>query len=983
MPVYLSLQNPKVIEFSRRGQGGFVAADEMREILAEAKFDGHDGAIIKGWQDGSGGVQYVAFRPEQIKSAIGNNGDFDPGNDDIRFSRAPKTETVAEAALRKAGLGRKASLGQRIKDALGKASNLARERSTLADEFQQGALDQFAGIKRAVNRELGGLPTDQDPYVAARLANGATSAVMRALMMHGKAKWADNGMHLEKVDGSKGLLEILAPLGDDLNTWFGWMVGNRAARLMAEGRENNFTKDEIDALQALGNGKKAVFGKAALAYADFKRSVLDVAQGAGLLDAEARKVWDNADYIPFYRQIDEKATFSATGRKGMAGQSSGIRILKGGDSAINDPFENVLMNFSRLIDASLKNNALLKTVDVLSGSDVIQKVGYGMASAMVPRAQIEGELIRNGVAPQILAMLPPDAFDGMAKMWSIKAPTDPDIIRVMRGGKPEFYRVDDPLLLKAVTSFIPFDFPGLGLARWFRRTLTRTVTSTPQFMAANFIRDSAASMVIGRDGFNPTSAIKGVAKSYMESGAGEAMLFSGASFQSGAVNATDPTSTAKAMRRALRKRGMSALTVDNFMGTILDGSLAGIEKYHDVGDAIENGNREAAYEAAIKAGKSATAAAYESKDLMDFSLRGSSPIYQVMADTLPFFNARVQGLYRLGRSDPKLFTRQFYKTRLFGYGMMMMAASLLLAGANDGEDWYEELPDWDKDTFWHIKLDGHHFRIPKPFELGVIFATVPERIGRYIKGQDAGSKVAGRAWANLSDQLAFDVVPQMIRPGLNAWANKDTFRDSPIEGQADEGKLPHMRYGGNTSATTKALLGMTAPVTDTIGLSPKNMEYLVGGYFGTVGLYALGLSDMAVRAAQGAPTGPALRLDDIPVVKTFYRMDPARSTVFESDLYKMREEIEKIHRSVTTLQKSGNGEQAREMMADNREELRARGAVNSATKALSQLNKVRDSIYASESMTADQKRVRLDQIQTQKNAISKRAMTSQVVKAAL
>lgn len=887
----------------------------------------------------------------------------------VKLSVDPTTRD----ALAKAGLGKPKTLASRFKDAYGSAMDLLRDRQRMADEFQQGALDQFTGIKRAIEREIGNLPVEQDPYIAARLANGGTSSVMRGLMLHGKAKWADNHQHLEKVEGSKGLLDILKPLGDDLNNWFGWMIGNRAARLMAEGRENNFTADEVKALQALNNGKQDLFRQAAKEYADFKRSVLDVAEGAGLLDAEARKVWDHADYIPFYRQIDERASFSPTGRKGLAGQSSGVRTLKGGAGALNDPMENLLMNFSRLIDASLKNNALLRTVDILGEAEnqVLEKVGYDMSGALVPTAQIRQVLANNGLPDQVLNMMPPEIFDGMAKMWAIKAPSDPDVIRVMRDGKPEFYRVHDPLLLKAITSFVPFDFVGLGVARAFKRVLTAAVTATPEFMLRNFVRDAVASQMIARDGFNPAGALKGMVNSYRETASGEAQLFAGASFQSGNVNAADPSATGKAMRRALRQRGLSAESVSSFLGSVLDKGHRGWEHYREIGEAVENANRDMVHNAAMNSGKSATAAAFESKDLMDFNLRGSSPVYQVLADVLPFFNARVQGMYRLGRTD---------KRRLLAYGMAVMALSLLLGAANDGQDWYDELPDWDKDGFWHIKVGGKHFRIPKPFELGVAFATIPERIGRYVKGLDAGSKAGERLWANVRDQLAVDVVPQIIRPGINAWANKDTFRDSPIEGMADEGKLPHMRYSANTSATAKALLEQTAPATDQLGLSPKKLEYLVNGYFGTVGSYALGLSDLVVKQLSGAPRGPAMRLDDVPVVKAFYREDPARGTVFESDLYKMREEAEKVYRSINAARKDGQQAEAKAMEDKDRSLLQARSTLAGAARTLASLNKRRDQILSSETMSPEDKRQGLDNLQQIRNRIARQAMTSKVVR---
>jgi hypothetical protein len=904
-----------------------------------------------------------------------------------RYSLANKTPDQ-RAALERAGLGGPRKTSEKLRTYLDRALGFIANRNALAAEVRQGALDQFHGIDQAVRRELGPLPVEQDPYIAARLANGGTSSVMRALLLHGQAVWAANGQHLDKKPGTKGLLEILAPLGDDLNDWFGWMIGNRAARLAKEGRENNFTAAQIKALQDLPGPRLAEFQKAAAQYAEFKRSVLDVAQAAGLIDPEGRKAWDYADYIPFYRQIDERETFSgskapgvaqkamaAAGRKGLAGQTSGIRTLKGGENALNDPMENLLMNFSRLIDASLKNNALRKTIEALKDTDVVKKVGYDFTGVVVPRGQIEKELEDAGTPPQVLAVIPPEAFEGMAKMWAIKAPTDPDVVRVMVGGKPQFYKVNDPLLLRALTSFVPFDFPGVGVMRAFKRLLTATVTATPEFMLRNFTRDTMAAQMIARDGFNPAKSLAGIVKSYSEGGGFESMLFAGASFQSGNINAADPTGTAVAMRRALRSKGLNGASADSFMATVLDTPAKFWEKYRQVGEAIENANREAVYEAAAKGGKSPTAAAYEAKDLMDFTLRGSWAGYQLLADVLPFFNARVQGLYRLGRSNPK---------RLAAYGMLLAAASMALALGNAGEDWYEELPDWDKDNFWHFKIGQHHWRLPKPFELGVVFATIPERIMRYIKEYDRGSKTTDRLWANVRDQLAFDPVPQMIRPGLNAWSNRNTFRDAPIEGMADEGKLPHARYSASTSATARVALDnkVVGPAADALGLSPKKLEYLVGGYLGTAGLYALGLSDMVVKRMEGRPPGPALRADDIPVVKAFYRVDPARGTVFESDLYKMREEVEQIHRTLNAYKDDHDVDRARQFAEDNKAKLGVRDAIVMTANQLKQMNKLRDQIIADKNLTPQQKREKLDDLQRKKNEAAKKTATHPAITAA-
>ena len=109
-PVYLSIKNPfrtssdagvmqighdlykeNPAEYSRLAQkiskrNGYsdeksVGTQEVgNELLREEGYDG----IIKEWKPNEP-LEIVAFHPEQIKSAIGNNGNFDPTNPDIRY----------------------------------------------------------------------------------------------------------------------------------------------------------------------------------------------------------------------------------------------------------------------------------------------------------------------------------------------------------------------------------------------------------------------------------------------------------------------------------------------------------------------------------------------------------------------------------------------------------------------------------------------------------------------------------------------------------------------------------------------------------------------------------------------------------------------------------------------------------------------------------------------------------------------------------
>lgn len=105
MPVYLAIKNPKIVDF----RGSPYREKTYAQIISEAKSEGHDGLILRntfdeGYVDGGDQITdvYVAFEPTQIKSAIGNNGNFDPTNPDIRFRQA-NTEAELRALDKEGG----------------------------------------------------------------------------------------------------------------------------------------------------------------------------------------------------------------------------------------------------------------------------------------------------------------------------------------------------------------------------------------------------------------------------------------------------------------------------------------------------------------------------------------------------------------------------------------------------------------------------------------------------------------------------------------------------------------------------------------------------------------------------------------------------------------------------------------------------------------------------------------------------------------
>lgn len=838
----------------------------------------------------------------------------------------------------------------------------------------QEAFDRFHGIKRIEQRTVGNLPAEQSAYVAARLSTGIAT-VMRGILHYGTPQWSDGV--LSRVDGSKGLLEILDPVRGEIDTFLGWMVARRASRLYAEGRENLFEPRHIEALLDAAEQSPLFdeFERVAVELDMFKKAVLDVAEEAGLIDPDARLAWDHSDYIPFYRIADDAPSAQGPSRRqALSGQTSGIRTLRGGVGRLNDPLENLIMNFTHLLDASMKNHAILQLRDNVKGfAGILEEVGPQYKSEMIPMNQVRDQIIRSGGDPSVI---PQEAMKGLAKMWAMKPPADDDVIRVMDKGKARYYRVLDPLLLKSLTAIHDNGLRGLPMdfMRWTKRLLTRGVTADPEFMARNFIRDMMHAWTINEDKFRlGVDSIRGAAKTVTESGGTIDMMFAGGSFLGGYVNATDPREVARATRQALRQKGYSAASANRFMSTVIDSPLKLWEVYTRFGDSIENASREAVYEAARREGRSRAEAVFRAKDLMDYSMRGSNSAIQFFTDVVPFLNARLQGLYKLGRAGVN------NPGPVLAKGSVIMLATLALLFDNKDDERYEELPDWDKDTYWHLFppqiFEGmpEHIRIPKPFEIGVMFGTIPERIAMRALGNEDNQKTFERMLWAINSTFAFNPMPQAVFPMLEVFANRSVFTGAPIENLADQNRLPEARYSPYTSETMRALGQYTGP---SLGLSPKELQHIWRGYTGTLGMYALGAADLVTRTLNGDPPKPAMRIDRIPVVGGFIRGQPAISTQFQTDLYDLFSEARQIQRTINAYVNEDNIDKAERLLEENERMVTALPDLRSTARELGVIRDEITQIYQAPDMTPEEKRDAIDDLVSLRNEITRSQVKS-------
>lgn len=846
----------------------------------------------------------------------------------IKMSQA---STAADAAMEKLNLGPKPDIIDKTKTNLNKLRQVDRGVvSSWVDRVIKKAntevLDALAPIKYA--EEAAGITDAADSgYVAARMATGAAST-MQATMLYGLPEWKDGVIQRKAGTGEKdALLGIFADLGADLHNWLGWMAGHRAELLLAQGRENLLDAQDIAALKAQGKGKEAKFLDAKARWNRLNAATLDLAQEAGLFTKEARAEFESEWYIPFFRESDDGDVIAPFKPRGIANQNAGIKKLKGGDANTNDLLENIFTSTSKLIDASMKNMAAQKTVWNLADTGIIE---------VIPKPKkMDYQALANGK----------------------------DRIMVKLEGEDYMIRVEDPDLYRAMTFFDRKPFGAMvNVAAKAKRLLTAGVTASPEFMLRNFLRDSLSSWAISKDGFKPMiDSIKGVRKTWRMDGSTIDVMFSGASFLGGYVNGNDPEAMADTVRKSLRRKGMTPEQIARYEKSIIrnaahaKGVVADAwEKYSRVGEAVENGNREAVYDAAIKAGKSHAQAAFESKDLMDFSMLGASRAMQVMTQVLPFFNARVQGLGKLTRElrdNPRAIAKR---------AGMITAASLALLAHNWDDERYEGLPDWDKDANWHFWLGDHHWRIPKPFEIGVLFGTIPERMARALGDKDTGAQFGKAVARAIGDTFALNPIPQLVKPMVEAAFNYDSFRGGPIDGPQDLNVQAEARYNEQTSLLMRELGELT-------GFSPKQLEHLVIGYTGTMGSYVMAAADGLIRAARPGESA-SWRADEIPLVKAVYRgTGPAKSTQHMEEFYRMLNEVNQLKRTVDQYRSEGLTDKARELLEEQGGILKSRRSLSRTQQQVRVVRNKIELIQRDRTLTAEEKRRRIDEMLARRN----------------
>lgn len=699
-----------------------------------------------------------------------------------------------------------------------------------------------------------------------------------------------------------------------------------------------------DSEQIISELETSEFQLAAQKVYDWNDGVLNYAAQASndfAKTVEKIREIDPGYYVPLAREFRELNNLwaRASARAGSAQLSA---RLKGSGRRVKDIFPQMISN-ARAIIKSAHNRIVLEQVIKLSKIE-----GMGHFVEKIPREQIPAysstieellnrinkELAAEGAGVKLTGKPSEDILgESITFFMPENRPTGKDpIIPVWKDGKLEFYQVDGELF-DALQSMEVYRLPQLASlpvldwifgkpARVFR---AGTTGLRPTFgLITNPLRDLQTLYMNSQTNVNALHLFGGWLKSIVDAG-----------FRRVGVNTKDPyldafiklggemaqplgqdiEQTRRAARELFQGRIIRTLDPRNIFDFIRE-----ILQFPETGSRVAE-LREVAKQVGWKPGEPMTfdqslKLLLAAKEVTtDFTAAGS--LSRVINQMIPFYNAAIQGPranIRAAKRNPK----RFILKGLLG----VTIPTLLLWWNNKDEEWYKEMPARDKFSFWYFPaevIDETLVRIPRAFEIGQVFGSMPEAFidAWYRQDPEAVNEWFG-TFLEVSSPLA---LPVLLDEGFEQALNRDVYWDRPIVPQAMEKKASEEQYDEYTTS-------LAVTLGDIFNVSPKRIDHGIRGLFGNVAGDILEAVNLGAEGRERETTSA-----DIPLVGVLFKRGGELGTNQKS--------VSKLY----DLLEKATQKQYSDKQAETPKERQLRLMLIDATRAVSAIGYVRSHTY--------------------------------------
>lgn len=549
-------------------------------------------------------------------------------------------------------------------------------------------------------------------------------------------------------------------------------------------------------------------------------------------------------------------------------------------------------------------------------------------------------------------------------VWGAAEYAPPNTITVRRNGTKEYYRVSKPIL-EAIESLNPAKLNIIDKIFTTSASVLRAgATLVPEFWVRNVLRDQQTALLQSGVKYRPTDFVRGLFAVVGKTDLYNEWERSGGSFNS--YMELDDKGLEKAYQELFRPDGRLLRYLKNPINVAAD-----------ISGALEQATRVGVFYRAQEEGQSDIQSALTARDAtLDFSRRGT--IGKQVNRWVPFFNAGIQGsnkLIRTFKTNPAAAT--FWGIATITMPSILITGYYLYGAPDDERKEYLEIPEWQRDMFWIVKVGGEWKRYPKPFTYGYIFGSMPERImlwmynGNKPEGKAAWQDIAmglGGAFSPVYDASA--LIPPLAKIAIEDATNYNFFTGRNIYPEWMEKLDPEMQSQKYTSETAK-LLG------EKLDMSPAKIENALRGQLAGATDYITGAGDRIIKEVrefngEKDPEQP-ITASDVAVLKAFAVRRPAGYRSQSAKFF--FENFDEAQRKKNTLNRL-EGDEAKEYREKNKTILMQYTQLNSAYKGMKDLQKQVDAVYDNPSMSAEVKVERINMLEDRMTEIARQANTN-------
>ena len=493
--------------------------------------------------------------------------------------------------------------------------------------------------------------------------------------------------------------------------------------------------------------------------------------------------------------------------------------------------------------------------------------------------------------------------------------------------------------------------------------LRETVTRDPGFIIVNMMRDTLSSYVTSGSKYKP------VIDTVANFGSGMETL-ERYGIVGGYDLVNDPKDLKKFFNKELRRRGLDP---DQGLGSKVFNKTLGsvwemLGKATTMSDAA---TRMAVYKDVLARTGNEAEAAFQAEEVINFGRRGSNPVARLAFTAIPFLNARIQGLdvfYRAfsGKySADNEASRKAIASRAIGRGLLLTSITGLYWGLVSDDDEYKLQSDEVRDNNWIIPTGtGYPIKIPIPFEVGLVFKTIPERAidAAYGESTDAREMTESIRRGLMSTLEVNPLGIQAFAPIVEAAFNHNFYTGRQIVPYyMDQG----LEQGFQSRVGTNKLAEY---VGEALNISPMKIEHIISGYVGTIGGYGLDMIDKTLRSealvGDLSEAMPALDMQQFPLMKRFFGTKEGSGVT--QDFYEINREVNRVVQTLNSLKKDGKTEELQAFLMGREGLYSLRPHVNSLSKLLSDNRKRKETIMRMD-IDPEEKRKLVDEIDAYNN----------------